>query len=266
MNKLKLGGLFVLLSLAVSCSSAVEKMGDTTSNRSGEKTSNRPIVNLPKDVKNARAQPEANDEKAVFVTVKPGAEFFVGGKSLKPEEIFPEVDKTRARMLSPVFINADANATYGDLLKVFHPLRGEVKSLWLLVQSADGKPMALEAVLPDEPKPDEPVADKNEPPPPPGYGTSDALKTKMIVTLGKDGKMKLINDEVTLETLKTRLAAMLKDNETKKVYREGTQDVYKTVTIKAPRSARYAEVIKILDEATGAGADPVYLQIDDLID
>lgn len=258
----------MLLLLAVSCSSSssLEKSGDNSTQSGGGKTANRPTVNLPKDVKNAQAQPEANNEKAVVVTIKPGGEVFVGGKSLKPEEVFTEVNKTREQVLSPVFVSADATAAYGDILKAFQPLRDEVRSLFLLVQSADGKPMALEVVLQRKPEIENLPADKDEPPPPPGYGTSDALKTKMLVTLGKDGKLKLINDEVTFDTLKTKLAAMLKDNETKKIYREGTEDVYKTVYIKAPRLAKYADIIKILDEVTGAGADPVYLQMDDLSD
>jgi biopolymer transport protein ExbD len=40
--------------------------------------------------------------------------------------------------------------------------------------------------------------------------------------------------------------------------------VEKTVVIKAYRSCRYGDVIKIIDVVKGAGASPIILQIDDL--
>lgn len=40
--------------------------------------------------------------------------------------------------------------------------------------------------------------------------------------------------------------------------------IEKTVFIKAPRSIRYGEVVRVLDGIRGAGASPVGLQIDDL--
>jgi biopolymer transport protein ExbD len=44
----------------------------------------------------------------------------------------------------------------------------------------------------------------------------------------------------------------------------GTDRVEKTVFIKAPRSVKYGEVVKVIDGIKGAGADPVGLQVDDL--
>jgi biopolymer transport protein ExbD len=44
----------------------------------------------------------------------------------------------------------------------------------------------------------------------------------------------------------------------------GTGRIEKTVFIKAPRSVKYGEVVKVIDGIKGAGADPVGLQVDDL--
>ncbi|MBD0327613.1 MAG: biopolymer transporter ExbD [Pyrinomonadaceae bacterium] len=44
----------------------------------------------------------------------------------------------------------------------------------------------------------------------------------------------------------------------------GTSRIEKTVYIKAPRSVRYGEVVKVIDGIKGAGADPLGLQVDDL--
>ena len=48
------------------------------------------------------------------------------------------------------------------------------------------------------------------------------------------------------------------------VFREGTNEIEKTVTIKAPQTLNLANVITLTDIAAGAGASPIYLQIDDL--
>jgi biopolymer transport protein ExbD len=48
------------------------------------------------------------------------------------------------------------------------------------------------------------------------------------------------------------------------IFREGTNEVEKTVFIKAPRSIRYGDVAKVIDAVKTAGAQPVGLQIDDL--
>lgn len=40
--------------------------------------------------------------------------------------------------------------------------------------------------------------------------------------------------------------------------------VEKTVVIKAYRSCRYGDVIKIIDVVKGTGANPIVLQVDDL--
>lgn len=43
-----------------------------------------------------------------------------------------------------------------------------------------------------------------------------------------------------------------------------SERIEKTVFIKAPRSVRYGEVARVIDQIKGAGANPVGLQIDDL--
>ena len=40
--------------------------------------------------------------------------------------------------------------------------------------------------------------------------------------------------------------------------------IEKTVFVKAPRAAKYGDVVKVIDAIKGAGANPVGLQVDDL--
>jgi biopolymer transport protein ExbD len=43
-----------------------------------------------------------------------------------------------------------------------------------------------------------------------------------------------------------------------------SQRIEKTVFVKAPRSVKYGDVVKVIDAIKGAGANPVGLQVDDL--
>jgi len=60
------------------------------------------------------------------------------------------------------------------------------------------------------------------------------------------------------------LAEIFKARENNGVFREGTNEVEKTIFIKSPTSVRYGDVVKVIDAAKMAGAQPIGLQIDDL--
>ena len=64
--------------------------------------------------------------------------------------------------------------------------------------------------------------------------------------------------------LSAKLEEVFKDREARGVLREGTNEVEKTVFIKAPRSVKYGDVVKAIDAVKLAGAQPIGLQIDDL--
>jgi len=61
-----------------------------------------------------------------------------------------------------------------------------------------------------------------------------------------------------------------KDQRAYKIGMETRQDIpieeriEKTVFVKAPRAAKYGDVVKVIDAIKGAGASPVGLQVDDL--
>ncbi len=62
----------------------------------------------------------------------------------------------------------------------------------------------------------------------------------------------------------TQLSEIFKERDTNGVFREGTNEVEKTVFIKSPRSVKYGDVVKVIDAVKLAGAQPIGLQIDDL--
>ena len=118
------------------------------------------------------------------------------------------------------------------------------------------KPARFEAKVPAEPKPE----DAQTPPKP--------NPLTLVVSIDKDMKMTLNNegmgDTSDTSTLSGKLSQVFKDRENAGTFREGTNEVEKTVFIKAPRSVRYGEVVKVIDGVKVAGAQPIGLQIDDL--
>ena len=119
------------------------------------------------------------------------------------------------------------------------------------------KPSRFEAKVPAEPKDEEKnVILKPNP-------------NTLIVFISREGaKLRLNQDDIgdvsDTEPLRAKLTDLFKDRESRGVLREGTNEVEKTVFIKAPKSVKYGDVVKVIDAVKLAGAQPIGLQIDDL--
>jgi biopolymer transport protein ExbD len=118
------------------------------------------------------------------------------------------------------------------------------------------KPSRFEAKVPAEPKDQQDVNVKPNP-------------LTLVVGINRDTRdVTLNNDKAgTLDdpsTLTTRLSEIFKQRENNGVFREGTNQVEKTIFIKSPKTVRYGDVVKVIDAAKTAGAEPIGLQIDDL--
>jgi biopolymer transport protein ExbD len=118
------------------------------------------------------------------------------------------------------------------------------------------KPARFETKVPAEPK-DE---DKNV--------NIKPNPLTLVISIGTDMKIKLNKDEAgdisDTSGLTSTLAQTFKERENNLVYKEGTNEIEKTVFVKAPRAVKYGEVVKLIDAIKLAGAQPVGLQIDDL--
>ncbi len=119
------------------------------------------------------------------------------------------------------------------------------------------KPARFEAKIPAEPKPEEQnVILKPNP------------NTLIIFIEKGDLKLRLNQDDMgnvsDTAPLSAKLAEIFDYREKNGIFREGTNEVEKTVFIKAPRSVKYGEVVKVIDAVKIAKAQPIGLQIDDL--
>ena len=119
------------------------------------------------------------------------------------------------------------------------------------------KPSRFEAKVPAEPKPDDVQAPAKPNP------------LTLVVTVDKSNMGVALNNEAAGDVsdtslLTTKLQEIFKQRENNLVFREGTNEVEKTVFVKSPRSIKYGDVVKVIDAVKLAGSDRVGLQVDDL--
>jgi biopolymer transport protein ExbD len=99
----------------------------------------------------------------------------------------------------------------------------------------------------------------------------------LVVSISNDLQLKLnqdnmgsVNDTAALSQRLVQLFQQRKETRAYKVGMETRTDlpdserIEKTVFVKAPRSVKYGDVVKVIDAIKGAGANPVGLQVDDL--
>ena len=99
----------------------------------------------------------------------------------------------------------------------------------------------------------------------------------LVVTISPDLQLKLNQDNMgsvnDTASLAQRLKAVFDQRRDQRAYKVGMETrtdlkeddrIEKTVFVKAPRSTKYGDVVKVIDAIKGAGANPVGLQVDDL--
>ena len=118
------------------------------------------------------------------------------------------------------------------------------------------KPARFEAKIPAEPKDQQQVDVKPNP-------------LTLVVTIDKDTKKVSLNNEPAGDVsdaspLTAKLQQIFKQRADNGVFREGTNEVEKTIFIKSHPSVKYGEVVKVIDAAKIAGAQPIGLQVDSI--
>lgn len=120
------------------------------------------------------------------------------------------------------------------------------------------KPSRFEAKVPAEPKDEQNVDVKPNP-------------LTLVISINKSDLSVKLNDETVGDVsdttpLTNRLAEIFKERTNNGVFKQGSNEIEKTVFIKAPKGVKYGEVVKVIDGAKQAQASPIGLQVDDLAD
>jgi len=99
----------------------------------------------------------------------------------------------------------------------------------------------------------------------------------LVVSISNDLQLKLNQDSIgsvnDTAPLSQKLVQLFQQRKETRAYKPGmetrsdvpeSERIEKTVFVKAPRSIKYGDVVKVIDAIKGAGANPVGLQVDDL--
>ncbi|HEY6121995.1 MAG TPA: biopolymer transporter ExbD [Pyrinomonadaceae bacterium] len=99
----------------------------------------------------------------------------------------------------------------------------------------------------------------------------------LVVSIATDLQLKLNQDNIgsvnDTTPLSQKLTQVFQERKSQRAYKVGMETrtdvpederIEKTVFVKAPRSLKYGDVVKVIDAIKGAGANPVGLQVDDL--
>lgn len=116
------------------------------------------------------------------------------------------------------------------------------------------KPSAFKAKVPAEPQ-----GEKDLTPNPNTLLVS--VKKDFSLELNRESDFGTVEDSARLIE---SLQAEFKKREREGIFRAGTNEIEKTVFIKAPKNLNYGSVAKVVDAVKMSGAEPIGLQIDDL--
>jgi biopolymer transport protein ExbD len=127
-----------------------------------------------------------------------------------------------------------------------------------LLQQPETKPERLKDLLPDEPPPVDPALIKPHP-------------LTLVVSIDLAGKVMLNHERAgttdNTRPLLKRLKRIFAERKRNRAYEPGSEaemKIAKAVFIRAPKSARYVAVVRVVDAIKAAGGNPIGLQIDDI--
>ena len=126
-----------------------------------------------------------------------------------------------------------------------------------LLQQVETKPELLRDLVPGQ-----------LPPTDPAQITPHPLTLEVVIDLAGNVTLNLEPVGTTRNTrpLLKRLKRIFAEREENRVYAPGAEaekKIAKAVFVRAPRSARYAAVVKVIDAIKAAGGNPIGLQIDE---
>lgn len=235
------------------------------------------LVNLPKDIKFAESDYDiaketstvlilTADNKLYEKQVSDSAERTEIKENVITREELPEKLKTQMEFKTPdrrvVYFKCDVNASVENVLQIFDIIReADLDRIGLVVV---GKKDEI-----DDPYQITPLSFKVKLPEP--SGASPNVRPNpltLIAMLDSNGKLSLNSEDLGLisdtQKLESMLVKIFKDREDKGYFREGTNEIEKTVFVKVSKSGKYGDFIKLVEAVKGAGAEPIGIYMDDI--
>jgi biopolymer transport protein ExbD len=262
LRKIKIVILLSALAFFNACSQVrhVDGQSANSANAATPAAKSGGAVNVPGNMKNAYRDGALSGEGAAVVTLPNNTDVLYrkDAQKLSLDDLGKKLDEYRnaadggAKDAKAVYIIADAGNEYASLIKILELMRRQRIDTARFVVSQDekGAPTDIFSVLIAPAQRDDAVVKPN-----PNF---------LLATLLKDGKYRLNAEGKTLDELKRSLLEIFKYRDDNLVQRVGTNEVEKTVTINAPLSAKYEEVVQLINVVKETGANPIVIQIDEL--
>lgn len=229
------------------------------------------LVNLP-EVRYAEADANIDKQSAMVLTLTADNKLYEKQQAdkelrdiiINKGELLKKIEKSM-EVKSPdrriVYLKADLNASFENVVQIFEIIRtADVEKVGLAVikRKNEDDPYQITSRRIEVKLPQPIMLNESSPNP-----------STLIATLDKDGKLMLYrnNDMGTIsdtKKLEDTLAKIFKDREYNGVFREGTNEVEKTIYLKVSKSVKYGDFIKLVEAVKIAGAEPIGIQIDDL--
>lgn len=216
------------------------------------KLATHPGVDVPRNMSHAETDAGIDGDDALYVSLLYDRTLYVGDQQYSEELLSDAIRKrTKERPTMALYFQAPYQVDYEKVVQVFDSIRKtDAKELSLVV---DAKPeggsgnvsQRFKISLPAEP------TDMDKPAP-----------LYLEVNLGKDGKITVNKDSLGTVDEPEKLIAKL----TSIFAERAANPAGKALTIRPTRSNRYVDVVKLVDIVKGAGAGPISLAIDDLVD
>lgn len=258
--------LFLLILIGLSCSKFIPSL-------IGEKD-NKEMVNLPSDVRGADIDYDLEKESSMISTLTSENKLyqeqnqFVSNRTKRTENItskeeLPEKLKKFSEIMSPdkkiVYLKTDVNTTFENVLQIFQIIRdAKINKVGLVVLKKNAEPdkktyRQFEVKLPENFEKSDYIVRPNP--------------LTLVAMLETDGKLSLNREDMGMisntEQLETLLANVFKERENNGVFREGTNEIEKTVFIRISKSNKYSDFIKLVDAVKLAGSQPIAVKTDD---
>jgi biopolymer transport protein ExbD len=229
-------------------------------------------VDLPKGTKTAETDINIDKETSVVISLPDDTNIFIGkSRSSIPRDMLREKLKEGLKNRNDpeqmVYVAASGFDNYGTVVEVLNKIRmaGFSRVGLLANRLREDGPARFGVQIPKEPDPNEDLS------------TLKPNPLMLLVSVGPDLKLRLnqedygnLNDS---DPLSAKLLEIFKQRLETRAYKPGvelrtdlpeSERIEKTLIIKASRSVKYGDVIKMIDAVKRAGAFPIVLQIDDL--
>lgn len=223
--------------------------------------------NLPQNIQTAEEDFDLSKETSCIISVNDDSgTYFIGKEPIAEAKLTEKIvelmkDKTPEKRI--VFIESAVGVEYRTIVKLLNSIRkADIDKAGLVAyknkyEKLGSTPSRIQVILPPDPNEDKFKIKKPNP-------------LFLLVSIDKAGTLSLNNEKMGIvgdtENLTSKLSEVFKERESNGVFREGTNEVEKTLLVKSSLTLKYGDFIKVIDAVKLAGTQPIEIQIDDLSD